>query len=181
MEKLVIMAQNGNVDSKSQILTDLKPLVISSIIKYQYKPNDMDDLIQDGYEVILNSIQDYDHKKGAYFLGFVQMNLRHFYLNQKKTPQVLSLNSNIYDSKEILDTIASNDIDILDRIIQSQGNIKLYKSYEKLAPRQKEVISLYYINGCSMKEIAEKLNLSYRSVVNTKIQGINNLKKYLLK
>ncbi|HSH35664.1 sigma-70 family RNA polymerase sigma factor, partial [Schnuerera sp.] len=57
----------------------------------------------------------------------------------------------------------------------------LIKSLNYLTKRQKQVVLDYYINQLSIGEIADKLGVSYRTVVNTKTQGIKKLRKRIVK
>ena len=54
--------KNGNVHKKEELLRKLKPLIIKSIRKYYNDFSQFENLVQQGYEVILkeNIIQNYD-------------------------------------------------------------------------------------------------------------------------
>ena len=64
----------------------------------------------------------------------------------------------------------------MDNLLQLELQEDLRKSINSLTKRQKQIIIEFYINQLSIGEIAEKLNISYRTVVNTKTNAINNLK-----
>ncbi len=52
----------------------------------------------------------------------------------------------------------------------------LLEGLEHLTKRQRQVIVLFYIKGYSIDRIAHKLEVSYRTVVNTKTAALNKLK-----
>ena len=66
-------------------------------------------------------------------------------------------------------------------IIEKEEKYLLLESLNSLTKRQKQVIVDYYINKLSIDEIAEKLGVSYRTVVNTKTTAIKKLKNRIVK
>lgn len=97
--ELVEKAKNGDTKAIGQIVEKLQPLLISSIRRYYNKPNDYDDLMQDGNMKILESIRDYDSTKGVYFLGYIKTNIRYLYLDKHKQRIHQSLNQTLRDGQ----------------------------------------------------------------------------------
>ena len=181
-QELVKKAKQGDVDSKREIVMNLQPLLVSSIRKYYNIREEYEDSMQDGNLLILECIETYDYGQGVYFLAYIKSKLMYLYLNKNKIKKHASLNERLEDGEgEVIDLIQSEDMDILERLILSQGNMDLYNAYEKLSEREKQIISLFYIKGDNMKEISEELEISYRTVVNTKTNAIAKLRKYLEK
>ena len=100
LDKLVNKAKGGDVASKEEILNRLKGLVIKSIQRYYNKREEYDDLIQEGYLVILESIDNYDEERGVYFLGYIKTMLKYTYLNKHQERQHLSLNVKVGDAED---------------------------------------------------------------------------------
>lgn len=181
-QKLVGLAKLGDKNSEKEIINKLQPLLVSSIRKYYNISQEYEDSMQDGNLLILQCIRDYDEEKGVYFLAYIKSKIMYLYLNKNKRKKHLSLNEKLKDGEsEIIDLIESDDMDILDSLIKSQGNMDLYRAYEKLSKREKQVISLYYMRRKNMKIIAKELEISYRTVVNIKSSGIDKLRIYLKK
>ncbi|OLS02263.1 sigma-70 family RNA polymerase sigma factor [Tissierella creatinophila] len=178
---LVLSAKEGDLRSKEEILERLLPLIISSIKKYYNRRDFYEELIQEGYLCILESIENFKVGKNVYFLGYAKLQLRYLYLNKNREKTHISLNTKIGEKQEdeILDTLGSTELeplsDILDREIKQALNS--YLIY--LTDRQKEVVVLFYVNRLSITKIAERLGVSYRTVVNTKTRAIEILKGYL--
>ena len=182
IRSLLMLSRNGDEKSKETLLLKLKPLIISSIRRYYNRIDQYDDLIQEGYEIILLCIDDYDRKREAHFLGYIKLKLKYHYLNKHKEKQYLSLNETINDSDiEIIDLIEGEEKDPIDIVTQREESKGLMESFSTLSLRQKEVLVEYYINNLSIGEIADKLKISYRTVVNTKTNGINKLKNAIVK
>lgn len=180
IDYLLTQSRNGDRSAKENLVLKLKPLIISSIRRYYNKIHLYDELIQEGYEVILKCIRKYDESKDTYFLGYVKTMLMYHYLDKhKKNYITVSINEPIGDDIEIIDTIA-DDYSLEDSIIMDESLKGLRDSILNLTNRQRVVILLYYIEGLSLKEICKRLNVSYRTVVNTKVYAIKKIKENLL-
>lgn len=182
IERLFKYSQKGDERAKERLLLKLKPLIISSIRRYYNRIEQYDDLIQDGYEVILKSLEDYDPLKGTKFLGYVKIQLKYKYLDKHKEKHYLSLNEPIGEGEEeIIDLLEGGEIEPIENIIKVEENNLLLKGLNKLTKRQREVVIYYYIENKSMKEISKILNISYRTVVNTKTNSLKKLKKTIVR
>lgn len=182
IESLLDLSKKGDVKAKEKLLFKLKPLIISSIRRYYNRIDLYEDLIQEGYEIILIAIEDYDPNKGAHFLGYVKIMLKYHYLEKHRERQFLSLNELIdFTRTELIDLIEGDEKSPVDRIIDMEQNQILLDSINFLTKRQREIIVLFYIKGYSIDKIGKMLGISYRTVVNIKTSGINKLKKIIVK
>src|SRR5699024_7371446 len=84
LNQLLKKARRGDVSSQEEILERLKPLIIKSIQRYYNNKEEFQDLIQEGYLLVLECIENYDENKGVYFLGYVKAMLKFAYLNKHK-------------------------------------------------------------------------------------------------
>lgn len=171
----------GDKGAKEKLLLRLRPAILSSIKSIYNRYDQYDDLIQEGYEVILKCIKSYDFNKGSYFLGYVKLTLRFHYLNKYKTIEsTVSLNQEIFDDGiELIDTIATDGLSQEDIAVNNEKVNKLWMSLKQLTDRQREIVTLYYIQQKPIRTIADKYDVSYRTVVNTKTTAINKLKKLM--
>ena len=95
-----------NPHKREELLRKLKPLIIKSIRKYYNDFSQYEDLLQQGYEVILSGIDEFDEEKDVNFLWFIKMKLKFYYLDKHKykKEKSSSLNKPIgEDGDEILD------------------------------------------------------------------------------
>lgn len=180
IESLVVLSKKDNKRAKEVLLNKLNPLIISSIRKYYNRADKYEDLVQDGYETILNCIHDYDPDKGAYFLGYVKVMLKYCYLGNYKGKQTLSLNEPLEDG-ELMDVLVGEEKDPVDIVVEREEYTLLSNSLYCLTDRQLGVVIDFYINGLSVGEIADKLDVSYRTVINTKTQAVKKLKNRIVK
>ena len=73
-----------NPHKREELLRKLKPLIIKSIRKYYNDFSQYEDLLQQGYEVILSVIEEFDEEKDVNFLWFIKMKLKFYYLDKYK-------------------------------------------------------------------------------------------------
>ncbi len=176
-QELVRKAKYGDIKAKEEIIRNLQPLLVSSIRRYYYNKNELEDLMQEGNLKILESIDKYEEKKGIYFLGYVKTMLKYMYLDKHKEREHMSLNEKATGGEdEIIDLLVSEDLDISEEIATRDEIEELRDKLKELTERQREIIILFYIEKKNMHQIAEKLNISYRTVVNTKTMAIKKLR-----
>ncbi|AFS77307.1 RNA polymerase sigma factor, sigma-70 family [Gottschalkia acidurici 9a] len=170
----------GPIDSKykEEILEDLKPLIISSIKKYYNNYQMYDDLIQEGYEVILTILQEKKLESGKHFLGYIKNALRFHYLDKHKIKESsISINHNISDGEnlELVDMLEDPNLTQDNIIVKKEEQRELWNSLLELTERQRDIVILFYVEEKSINYIAKKLGISYRTVVNTKTTALKKL------
>lgn len=178
--RLYQRAKNGDVSAKEILLNKLTPLVLSSIRRYYNKNSKYEDLIQEGYEVILKSIEDYDPNKGVHLLGYIKTMLRYHYLNKQRERTHLSLNEPLEDG-EMLDLLVGDEREPIDKLIEREEGVLLLEALKTLTPKQKRVIIDFYVKDISIGQIAKNMGVSYRTVVNTKVAALKKLKNEMVK
>ncbi|WP_165442850.1 sigma-70 family RNA polymerase sigma factor [Senegalia massiliensis] len=180
IDNLVRKAKLGEKEAKMKLLESYKPLILTQIKKYYFEKEEMDDLINEGYEVILIGINKFDFSKGVYFSGYINTILRYHYLDKLKFKKyVVSLDKKISSkdsSISLIDTLES-EIDIEKEYLYKELNNELVKNIEKLTIRQKQIIVMFYLQKINIKDISNRLGISYRTVVNTKKNALEKLKK----
>ncbi len=179
-EKVLEGAFDGREENKVKLLEMVEPLIKSSIKKYYYGDMDRDDLIQEGKLKVLECLKTFDRDKGVYFLGYLKAQLRYLYLNLSKVKEFeISLNSQIdigEGSVEMIDTLVDESVDIEGDFAKKTECNDLRKIMNVLTEREAQVLKMYYFENIGMKDIADKLGLAYRTVVNTKVNGVEKLR-----
>lgn len=182
IDELLEKSREGDKNSKEELLNKLRPLIISSINKYYPNSKDYEDLIQDGNIVILKCLDSFDPTKGVYFLGYVKTMLKYNYLQNHRQKHMISLNTPFGedDEGEMIDLLVSEDLEPLERILMREKDKMLSRCLLVLTERQRDIVIYFYIKKLSIGEIAKHLNISYRTVVNTKTKAIEKLQNELL-
>jgi RNA polymerase sporulation-specific sigma factor len=179
--RVVDGALKGIEECKVRLLEMVDPLIKSSIKKYYYGGTDRDDLISEGKLKVLECLDSFDRSKGVYFLGYVKAQLRYLYLNLGKSKEFeVSLNSTIDlgDGKvELLDTLVDESVDVEGDFVKDCEFQNLKEALSGLTDREIQVLKMYYFENMGMKDIAKELDLAYRTVVNTKVNGVEKMRK----
>ncbi len=76
---------------------------------------------------------------------------------------------NMPDSEEMLEEL----------IIINEDSKRLEEAMKKLDERQQKVIRMHYFEGFTLKDIAQMLGVSYKTVLRVKSKGLENLAKDL--
>lgn len=180
IEELRELSKSGDNVAREKLLMKLNPLIKSSIKRYYNNYSLYEDLVQEGYETILNCIADFDENRGVNFLGYVKVQLKFLYLNKHKEKRTTSLNETVgEDGVELIDLLEGEE-DLLEDYILKETREALAKALFKLTERQREVLILFYVKKLSIGEIANKLGISYRTVVNTKTRALDLCKNNLI-
>lgn len=183
LNQYLTKARRGDIDSKERILDELYPLIVASIKRYYNRIFDFDDLLQEGRVLVLECIDTYDETKGTYFLGYVKAMLKYYYLDKHKQKLMLSLNEKVgaeEEQEEFIDLLVSNTEDGLEILVKLEENKTLSEAILTLSIRQREIVMDFYYDNLTIKQIADKYEIAYRTVVNTKIAALNKLKKQLI-
>jgi len=182
LKKLVRAAKSGDKNSSEIILNALKPLIISSIKKYEQEGEDYEELIQEGYLKVLQLIQSYDESKKIPFLGYIKAQLKYFFLNYFKRKQAMS-DSLEYEIRigdkvfPIAEYIIDDSPTVLEQYIENEEFLQLLQEIKKLTPKQRKVIELYYYQQMPLTDIAKSLGVSYMSVVKVKKRALDKIRE----
>ena len=183
-EKVLEGAFNDKELSKVKLIEMVEPLIKSSMKKYYYGYTNREDLIQEGRFKILDCLETFDKGKGVYFLGYVKAQLRYLYLNLSKLKEFeISLNSKIdlgEGSVEMIDTLIDENVDIDGDYVKKCEHENLRNAMDILTEKEAQVLKMYYFENMGMKDIAKDLGLAYRTVVNTKTNGLEKLRSIIL-
>lgn len=104
------------------------------------------------------------------------MNIKFLYLDKHKQKIHQSLNEQLGDGeREMMDLLVGEEIDFLEDIIMWEDREILKKALSQLTPKQRQIIELYYGRNMSIGDIGEKLDIAYRTVVNTKTRALEKM------
>lgn len=165
---IIQMSLKGDKKYQEILLNKLKPLIYKNIYLYwNYKDTVVEDLLQEGYIVILDALKSFDKNKEVHFLAYIKSKLKYFYMNYYR---------NHVKYTNCL-THSSNFEEIDKRILESEENTLLMNCINKLSDREQKIIYSYYFDEISLNEISKNLNITYRAAINRKYRIIKKLKK----
>lgn len=172
-DEYVRLANLGDNEARNKLIEHNLRLVAHIVKKYDYRKDDMDDLISIGTIGLIKGIDSYSHKHGTrittYCARCIENEILMYFRADKKNSKNISLNEQVGFDKD------GNEITFLDILktpkpdyamdIHNKENISLLKDYFKvLNDREKEIIiKRYGLNGedeITQKEIANKMGIS---------------------
>jgi len=184
---IILKSINGDKISQEILLKKLHPLIYKNIYKY-YEPvdSDIEDLVQEGYIVILKSLETYNKALNIHFLGYVKSNLsfyyKNYYRNTKNQRKTVSLNQTLGDTRssfELVNLIEDKTIDLVGNLTREEEIKELHANIQKLSIKEQNVLNMYYIDKLSMSEISKQLNIAYSTATGRKYMAMQKLKKMM--
>jgi RNA polymerase sigma factor (sigma-70 family) len=138
-----------------------------------------DDIFQDTFIKVINTIQAGSYKEEGKFIQWVMRiahNLIIDYFRKSKRIPVIDNDSSEFD---IFDTIQFTDASVEDRMILDQIYKDVRELIEHLPPEQKEVLFMRHYSDMSFKDIAEQTDVSINTALGRMRYALINLRKLI--
>lgn len=179
-EELIRQSRGGDEDAANELMTRYKAVARSRASSYFMVGADPEDLIQEGMIGVFKAIRDYDETKGASFRTFADICIQRQIISavkgasrMKHAPlnDSVSLNRPVGDDDEnsgtleelLADESESNPEKML--LIREDVNHISENMNDVLTALELQVWKMY-VQGCSYKEIAERLDKTNKGVDN---------------
>ena len=175
-ERLCAKVRSGSREAEEALVTRYYSMVRACARPLFLAGGDGEDLIQEGMFGLIQAIREYRADKAASFKTFAETCIRnrlysalraasrdkHFPLNQSISLDTPFFDSNSYTSGAFLMNLTDPELLIIDRDHVSS----LLESTRKQLSEFEAKILGYYLDGLSVKEIAETMGRSPKSVDN---------------
>ncbi|MCK4360109.1 MAG: sigma-70 family RNA polymerase sigma factor [Bacteroidales bacterium] len=178
-KELVSKYLNGNQASLEKLIHRHKNKVFAYILMVVKDKQLADDIFQDTFIKVINTIRAGSYKEEGKFIQWVMRiahNLIIDYFRKSKRIPVIDNNSGDFD---IFDTIKFTDDSIEDRIITEQIHQDVRKLINLLPPEQKEVLFMRHYSEMSFKDIAEQTDVSINTALGRMRYALINLRKLI--
>lgn len=170
---------NGNQASLEILIHRHKNKVFAYILMVVKDKQLADDIFQDTFIKVINTIRAGSYKEEGKFIQWVMRiahNLIIDYFRKSKRIPVIDNNSEDFD---IFDTIKFTDDSIEDRIITDQIHQDVRKLINLLPHEQKEVLFMRHYSEMSFKDIAEQTDVSINTALGRMRYALINLRKLI--
>lgn len=178
-KELVSKYLTGNQASLEKLIHRHKNKVFAYILMVVKDKQLADDIFQDTFIKVINTIRAGSYKEEGKFIQWVMRiahNLIIDYFRKSKRIPVIDNNSEDFD---IFDTIKFTDDSIEDRIITEQIHQDVRKLINLLPPEQKEVLFMRHYSEMSFKDIAEQTDVSINTALGRMRYALINLRKLI--
>lgn len=175
INELVSSAKNGDKVALYNLIAVLKPIRKSLISKFS--KFDSEDLDQDLILVLIECVDSFLEGECS-FQWYVREKSRYFCLDLAKEMGCLSLDEVDDNGISFMDMIDSGEV-LEDLVFDFNLREKVLLEVSRLEPKVRFVIYFHFFKEFSLKEIAEKMNVSVSTVFRLKEKGVKVLKKSL--
>jgi RNA polymerase sigma-70 factor (ECF subfamily) len=177
--ELIAKYLDGNQNSLEQLIHRHKNRVFAYILMVVKDKQLADDIFQDTFIKVINTIQAGSYKEEGKFIQWV-MRIAHnliidYFRKSKRLPVV---DNDSYDF-DIFDTIQFTDPSVEDKMIIDQIHQDVRDLIEYLPHEQKEVLFMRHYSDMSFRDIAEQTDVSINTALGRMRYALINLRKLI--
>ncbi|WP_422486398.1 sigma-70 family RNA polymerase sigma factor [Gudongella sp. DL1XJH-153] len=177
IQEIYLDALSGREEFLEELLMRLQPLIISSIRKYYNRKDEMDDLLQEGRLMILQSMEEYREDYSVPFLGYIKSRLKYLYLGKNRIRKELSLNVPVGEEGEEYIELLKDDFLTEEDYVKREEQSTVLNMVWNLPGRERQVVEGYYMENLSIGDIAKRNGITYRTVINTKRRALERIRR----
>ena len=177
---LVRGAKKKDAGCQLALIEGFRPLMLSLIRRYVYDADAVDDYLNEGAIVLLNSVDAYEEALGVPFSGYLKKELFYYFVNIAKSHRnAISLDApDQNETATRLDSLADKRTDIENDYVHAADLSSLLCYLPKLRERQRWIIEEHYFKNRSIKEIALSIGVTPNSLVKLHRRAIKDLRTY---
>jgi RNA polymerase sigma factor (sigma-70 family) len=177
--QLIAEYLDGNQNSLEILIRRHKNRVFAYILMVVKDKQLADDIFQDTFIKVINTIQAGSYKEEGKFIQWV-MRIAHnliidYFRKSKRLPVV---DNDSYDF-DIFDTIQFTDASVEEKMILDQIYKDVRELIEHLPKEQKEVLFMRHYSDMSFKDIAEQTDVSINTALGRMRYALINLRKLI--
>ncbi len=177
--QLITEYLDGNQNSLELIIHRHKNRVFAYILMVVKDKQLADDIFQDTFIKVINTIQAGSYKEEGKFIQWVMRiahNLIIDYFRKSKRIPVVDNDNHDFD---IFDTIQFTDASVEEKMIIDQIHSDVRELIEHLPKEQKEVLFMRHYSNMSFKDIAEQTDVSINTALGRMRYALINLRKLI--
>lgn len=176
-KELIARYLEGNEVALERLILRHQQKVYSYILMIVKDKQLADDIFQDAFIKVINTIKSGAYKEEGKFIQWV-MRISHnlvidYFRKSKRIPMV----DNSHPDYDIFDTIRFTDPSIEEQMVIDQIHTDVRNLIEYLPEEQREVLYMRHYGNMSFKEIAEQTNVSINTALGRMRYALINLRK----
>lgn len=173
--RIIKRCQMGHKEAFQELISKYYPFVYKFLVRISENENLAEDLTQDTFIKIIRNIENFDVNGSAKFSTYIIAISKNLYIDHLRQEKRILPSVPIDQYLNIGDA----GIDIEDTVIYKMYNQDILDNMEKLTEVQKIVIKMKYIEGLTLKEIGDTLNLEPKTIKSRIHNGVVKLRKML--
>lgn len=178
-QELIHRYLTGNKASLERLIYRHQSRVYSYIIMVVKDKQLADDIFQDTFIKVINTLNSGSYKEEGKFIQWVMRIAHNLIIDHFRKSKRLPVIDNKKDDFNIWDTIRISDMSPEDKIIKEQIYKDLRILIEMLPDEQKEVLFMRHYSDMSFKEIADVTNVSINTALGRMRYALINLRKMI--
>jgi RNA polymerase sigma-70 factor (ECF subfamily) len=175
---LILSFQNGNTCAFENLINRHKDKIFSSILFFVKDTYLAEDLFQDVFIKIIDTIRNKRYAEEGKFLPWA-LRIAHnlcidYFRKVKRAPSIRTS-----DNKDIFELLQISEDAPDTKVMQSQSHERVRQMLDLLPEEQREIIVLRHYANLSFKEIASITNFSINTALGRMRYGLINLRKMM--
>ena len=176
-KELICRYLNGDANSLEVLIHHHKNRVFAYILMVVKDRQLADDIFQDTFIKVINTIKSGAYKEEGKFIQWVMRIAHNLIIDHFRKAKRIPVMENSNADFDIFDTISAKENSVEERIITSQIHQDVRALIEFLPPEQKEVLYLRHYVGMSFKDIADQTDVSINTALGRMRYALINLRK----
>lgn len=179
-EALISRVSDGDKEALACLFRRYGRIVRGVAYQVLRDASEADDLLQDIFLLVHRLCRAFDGSKGSARFWILQMTYRRAISRRRY------LTSRHFYTRVDLDAVETELADprnpateIEELIDATRGNGSLQKVFEELSENQQQTLKLFFVEGYTFDEIAEKLGQSRGNIKNHYFRGLDRLRKHI--
>jgi RNA polymerase sigma factor (sigma-70 family) len=170
---------NGNEKSLEKLIFRHKRKVYAYIMMVVKDDQLADDIFQDTFIKVINTIRSGSYKEEGKFIQWVMRIAHNLIIDHFRRAKRIPVISNSNDEYDIFDMVRITDPSIEEQIITDQIHDDVRTLIELLPDEQKEVLVMRHYSNMSFKEIADATDVSINTALGRMRYALINLRKII--
>jgi RNA polymerase sigma factor (sigma-70 family) len=176
-QELISKYLSGNEQSLEKLIVRHKRKVYAYIMMVVKDDQLADDIFQDTFIKVINTIRSGSYKEEGKFIQWVMRIAHNLIIDHFRRNKRIPVINNSSDDFNIFDLVKISDPSIEEQIIMDQIYDDVRALIELLPAEQKEVLIMRHYSDMSFKEIADATNVSINTALGRMRYALINLRK----
>ena len=169
----------GNENSLEVLINRHKQKVYSYILLVVRDKHLADDIFQDAFIKVINTLKSGIYKEEGKFIQWVMRISHNLIIDHFRKAKRLPIVDNCNEDGDIFDNMRITDDSIEDRMIVDQIYEDVRKLIDYLPDEQREVLMLRHYSDMSFKDITEQTDVSINTALGRMRYALINLRKLI--